>query len=184
MDGEHMRCRVDVRWYGDSRFSCTFYDPFSQPAVTVSGDSSGVWLDAAGDRTALSDRADNLQVPGFFSDFPLTFGDFIRILSGRLPAGAREKAGPDSCRKVGASRLMVWRSASSCTSILECKDRISQATCNHKGSTLWEVRFDRFAGSQPRRMKIAASTEDYCIFMFDTIRMTDAGASAKDANTR
>jgi hypothetical protein len=184
VDGEHLRCRMDVRWLSDSSFSCTFYDPFSQPAAILSADSSGVWLDAAGGRTPLAGRTGNLQVPGYFSDFPLTFGDFIRILSGRLPAGAAEKAWPDSCKKAGPHRILIWKSGSSSTSITEHARNIDVAACRCAGATPWEVHYDRFTGSQPRRMKIAVSDGNYCIFMFDTIRMIGAGASAKDTNIR
>jgi len=184
IDGERLRSRIDIRWFSDSRFSCTFYDPFSQPAVTIYADSTGVWLDATGDRTSLADGTGNLQAPGFFTDFSLTFGEFIRIISGRLPGSAAEKVGPDSCIKAGPDVRMIWKSDSSSACIVNRAGHIRRVIYRSIGARQWEARYDRFAGSQPHRMKIAASDQDYCIFIFNAIRIAEAGVSAKGESTR
>jgi hypothetical protein len=170
-DKQRFQTRIDVRWRNDSEFTATIYDPFSQILAILGIDSAGAYIEQDDSRTALLDDKE-LSFPGFAVEYPFTFHDFVRIITGRLPSQCDVQRPPDSCYGSGARNVFTWRNDSLSTLIKTTgrEDRIQRITCRNRGKEPWRVDYSHFRSAMPARIQFDMADADYCIFIYDQVR--------------
>jgi hypothetical protein len=111
-NGEHASVSFDIMWAGDSAFTMQFSTVLGMTIASVKAHGPGTWLvDAADSRSSVSPDSD-IAVGQEFLSYPVSWREFISILTGRLPcaslsAFSRE---PDTHVVERKSITLSWKS--------------------------------------------------------------------------
>jgi hypothetical protein len=162
VDGEVLRLKLGMRWRGDSAFVCDFYAPWGRPVASIVTDEAGGTVTAGeGERRyRFGERFGELAGLG---EFPFTFGELVRILSGQYQRWAGGAGVADSVATAGGSILLCWHSDSLATTVERvgrgCRAR--RCTYHRAGESAWTLTLARFEAGLPREADFRTDERNY-----------------------
>ena len=95
-NGEQASVSFDITWAGDSAFSAQFSTAFGMTVASVTADGPGKWIVAAADSRSTVSPDSAVVIGQDFLRYPLTWKEFISVLTGRVPCAFVFYQAPDS----------------------------------------------------------------------------------------
>jgi hypothetical protein len=109
-NGEHATVSFDIRWANDSLFAVQFSTPFGASVASVKASGPGKWVvDAADSRSVVNPDSD-IAIGNDFLSYPMSWKDFLSILTGRLPCAFVFSFAPDTYLVDKKSTTLEWKS--------------------------------------------------------------------------
>lgn len=140
MKGEKFKGNIAVSLSDTTGFDCTIYSPFAQIVAIISSKNDSA-VCSAGDKTTRIGIHDSVGSLQFFSQYPFTFYDVARILTGRVMDKGFCSLQPDSFYYVRGKRVLGWKKD---TVTIELHfsshgQKIERVNYIHKKGRFWEL---------------------------------------------
>lgn len=175
IQGEKHGGSVEVTSEGNGRFEAGFYGPLGVLVASVKSSPEGGVLDFNDVRKSFAmDRT--LDTVPFSCCGLLTFRDFLRLLSGRLPAGCRSRfqKRPDSVFDGRKTITAVWKTDSLLIAV-EIKRKaaeVNRVVFHFKrGAPGCRLTFIGFKYGLSHKIELRQNDENYFSISFSTVRV-------------
>lgn len=173
IEGERYRGKMTVSLLERTNFVCYFYTPFAQliASITSDEDSATVIVEERKYRIGIND---NLSSIPYFTVYPFSFNDFIRIITGRIFKRDCFNLDADNVAKKGRRIVYEWITDSLHISVMvsnngrKIKNIIYAATNSKDGP--WELEFSSFKNGISKEIRFESKKKNYFSLVLNKVR--------------
>ncbi|NLP03475.1 MAG: hypothetical protein GX089_13345 [Fibrobacter sp.] len=168
LEGERYPGSADVKWERSGNFRAQFYSPLGGVIASVEADSvdGSVFLEDREYRFGLDERMDSVP---FSWGRDLTFRQFIRILTGRMPLSP-EGGSPDTIIISKKYAEAVWKRGE-----LEISAKVNRRNelldeVQYRCEKEWSIRMSRFYMKLARSIELREDDRNYFWIKYQNLR--------------
>jgi hypothetical protein len=167
---QRFRLKIALQRNSHGSIIADIFTPFGSSVAMLSTDSAGGIIEAPQQRYRFSND-DPIATLSYFSNFPFSFGEFVKIITGDYTLFKGLLGQPQSTITLRQTTRFEWYSSSfSATAIVnnrsgDMKLLKAQATTGER----WEVSFARFDHGLPREIIYKVDESNYFMLTWDKI---------------
>jgi hypothetical protein len=173
--GERLSAKIDVLWRSDSNFSIVLNSRWGGLLASVTADSSGELAIRAGDSIVIKRSDENVSFNGIL-EYPLTFGEFLRIATGRILGGGILRESCDSLFVRGNKTFLVWREDSAkgrpfaVTATVDRKHfAVTDVIYDRSRSPCWRLSVSSIKGGVPEEFRFEDNYNNYFYLNYEKV---------------
>jgi hypothetical protein len=158
-----MELGVTMLWESETTFTADVIGPFGGLAATIAGSPSGGTLSVGGKQVALTAQQPIRELVDF-GDVDITFGDFVRILTGGYLRSLSPEGIPDTVEKARRLVRLRWATGSTVTDVVARRsDCMAVSVECRRPDSSWVLRFEEFASGVPGRTTFRVDDRNYFV---------------------
>jgi hypothetical protein len=169
-NGVHASLSFDIDWRGDSSFVIEFSGPLGMTMASVRSGGVGrsTWIVTAADSSydVLPDRP--ISIGRDFVEYPLSWSEFLSLVTGRLPCVSVFSRAPDSSRMEKNSVTLLWKSERCGRRVMDISGNIdnktlglSEITYKEAERGAWSFSAAKFIGRRAKEYRFAQANNNY-----------------------
>jgi hypothetical protein len=168
--GEKFKGNIAVLLSDTTGFDCTIYSPFAQIVAVISSKNDSA-VCSAGDKTTRIGIHDSIGSLQFFFQYPFTFYDVVRILTGRTTNKTFCSLQPDSIYSVRRKEVFRWIKDSVTIDIYFSKygQKIERVNYINKKGRFWELTLSSMKNGISKVIYFHDSEMNYFSIKYDRI---------------
>ncbi|MBD3347455.1 MAG: hypothetical protein GF401_20555 [Chitinivibrionales bacterium] len=173
VNGESHKIRIDVLRDSSGDFSCDFYTIFGNHLASITGDTSESIIEYNQHAFRYSD-SHQIRIPGIFLNYPFTFGQFKRIITGNNIFSNVTNTLPDSVWKQRRSYFCSWKTDSV---MLEGKvshdfRKAQSLTIQSSTTDTWQLLYADYKDGIPEQIQFIADDNNYFKLKYDHLTIS------------
>jgi hypothetical protein len=182
-NGERVSVSFDIRWAGDSSFLAEFSTPLGMTVASVKADRTGTWTVDAADSQYSVNPAENIGIGQGFLSYPVSWGEFLTLLTGRQMCAQIFSQEPDTQFVDKKGTTLVWKTRHCGRRTIDISGTIDNKThalseLTYKGPSTdgWMVTISRFKDGRAKEFTFAQSNNNYFYVKYNSVKFyTTAG---------
>jgi hypothetical protein len=188
-NGEQVTVSFDIQWAGDSSFSAQFSTAFGMTVASVRSGSSGTWLVEAGDSRYAVSPAEPIRLGQGFLSYPVTWQEFLLVITGRMPCVSALSSAPDSQYIDKKNSVLVWKSREcggrsprivDIVGKIDNKTRsLSEVSYTGKANDGWALTLGGFKDGHAEEFKFVQSNNNYFYVKYRSMKFHPAAGKRK-----
>jgi hypothetical protein len=185
-NNEQVSVSFDITWAGDSSFEAQFSTPLGMTVATIRPQAPGTWSVEAGDSRYTVRPAETIHIGQDFLDYPVTWEEFILIMTGRLPCISTFSSAPDSQYAEKKNSVLVWKSrpcggrAVDIVGKIDNKtQRLTELLFAGKENGGWSLALAGFRGSHAKEYKFVQTNNNYFYVKYHSMKFHPAAGTRK-----
>ncbi|MBD3419954.1 MAG: hypothetical protein GF398_07555 [Chitinivibrionales bacterium] len=166
IEGEKIRAACDIVYITDSVLNCTVYNPFGGIVAEIAMQENLVRM-YVGDTMIVRSSRDRIRIPGILLNFPFTFSEFKRIITGTL---VQHLPGQEfqSQNRQNKITVFVFKGMNYSTSVTYRRNRLAGMTFkSQSGGAPWSVTYARFEDKVAHAIEMNHDSGDYFNVFFN-----------------
>jgi hypothetical protein len=151
-------------------FKCYFYTPFAQMLASVESDEDSAII-VIGEQEHRISRYDKIYIIPYFTIFPFSFSEFVRIITGRTIRNKTFAKAPSFNEKERNQTVLTWQTDSMNISLTysKRKKRINSIVYTSLTDNPWKLTLSIFKGGICREIFFKSHNGDYFSLAFNKV---------------
>ena len=185
-NGEQVTVSFDVRWAGDSSFSAQFSTQLGMTVASVKSAASGTWIIEAGDSEYTVRPGETIRIGTEFLSYPVTWHEFLLIMTGRMPCADAFSSAPDSQYIDRNDSVLVWKSRRCGQLSIDISGKIdnktgslSEVLYNGAAKGGWTLTAAGFKNGRAKEFRFVQSNNNYFYVKYHSMKFHSATGKRK-----
>jgi hypothetical protein len=185
-NGERATVSFDIKWADDSAFTAEFSTMFGMTVASVRSKSRGTWIVSTSDSQYEVKSSENISIGAGFMSYPVTWEEFLSIITGRLPCASVFSFQPDSQFIDKKAATLLWRSrqcSGRTVDVLAKIDNKTRSLCevsyNGTAQSGWSVQAGSFRNGRAKEFKFVQSNNNYFYVTYRSMKFHIAAGKRK-----
>jgi hypothetical protein len=199
-NGEHASVSFDVKWAGDSAFTVQFSTFLGMTVASVNADGPGKWTVTAADSHWTVSPDIDISVGQEFMSFPVSWKEFVSVLTGRLLCESMFSREPDSQYVDNRSISFLWKSQSCGNHLVDIyvkidnkKKRLSEISYKDASKgikvdrslggqmSVWSLTMSDFSSGHAKEFKFVQSNNNYFYVTYRSMKFHSSAVKRKQS---
>jgi len=174
-NGERASVAFDISWHGDSSFAMEFSLPFGMTMASVRSGRAGKWIVMVADSSfeVLPNRS--ISIGREFMDYPLSWSEFLSVVTGRLPCLHIFMTTPDSSRIDKNGVQLTWKGQKWDGRVMDISGIIDNKSLHLSEITWrdvkerWSFSAENFKGERAKEYRFVQSNNNYFYVKYHSV---------------